>query len=155
MEWKNYGDVNYETYGGCLVRRSFQDEILERYPSLSSQYDVFYCNTEAGDNGDQIFAALCMVDIKDSWIDKKAVLSYIGLEDMSEKPIEEIMEPECFAMEVVNYYGPGNLSGRSYHSEYPGTFEDYLVTPEELHEWLLALGAGNIVGEETPVEAAK
>lgn len=148
MEWHNYGDINFEAYGGCLVRPSFDKETLERYPSLANCYDLFYCNTEAGDNGDQIFAVLCMVDIKDSWIDKKMVLSCIGLEDMSEKPIEEIMEPERWAMEVVNCYGPGNFGGRSYRSEYPGTFEDYLVTQDELHEWLLALGAGNIIGND-------
>lgn len=154
-EWKNYGDINYQTNGGCLVRRSFTDDRLKKYPSLSSCYDVFFCNTEAGDHGDKIFAALCQVDIKDSWIDKDDILVAIGLEDMSGRPLEEILEPEQWAKEMVGYYGVQNFGGRSFKSEYPDSFEEYLVTQEELHEWLCALGTENIVGKEVLVKAAK
>lgn len=51
--WINLGDVNFLTYGGCMVRPHWSEEELKEHPELSTMYDVFYLNTEAGENGVQ------------------------------------------------------------------------------------------------------
>lgn len=141
-EWKNYGDVNFLQYGGCLVKPAYNDISRREHPALASIYDVFYLNTEAGDSGEDLFAALCSVDISDTWIKKENVLEAIGLEETKSKSIKEIMSEDVFAKECVEYYGVENFSPAAYHvGEYPSAYQDYILTREELKTWLEELGA--------------
>lgn len=139
-KWKNYGDIDYLTYGGCMVKPHWAEEELKEHPELSTMYDVFYLNTEAGENGNELLAALCTVDISDSWINKEEILYAIGLEEHKNKPIEEILTPEQYAKEVVEYYGVGNFGAHSYTHNYPVTWDDYILTEKELLQWMNDLG---------------
>ena len=52
-EWVNMGDINFLAYGGCLVKPHFSEEELKDHESLENTFDVFYLNTEFGENGDE------------------------------------------------------------------------------------------------------
>lgn len=136
--WKNLGDVNFLTYGGCLVRRSHTDEELKRYPSLSTLYTVIQL-MPSDDHEDMVFVGICEVDIED-YTEDTGVLSYA---DISGKILEEILEKESaeqFAADIISYYGIGNLAGQSASMMYPASPEDWLCSREHAKEWLESMG---------------
>lgn len=136
-KWKNLGDVNFLSYGGCLVRKNWSDEI--------AKYQVFSLNTEAGENGDEYSAILCCVDLDDLTAEVvEDILDLNGLEELSNMPLFEIMSPEMWAKEIVEC-GTGLYQPTSYRSQYPSSWEDYILTEDELKEWLKALGAEEFV----------
>lgn len=138
--WLNYGDINFLKYGGCLVRPYCSKKELEEYPNLASYYDVFSLNTEAGENGDQLSAAVFSVDIEDVVNDpdlKRELLKYIGLESAANLPANKIMEAERWAVEIVE--AGMTDDSRSYTTDYPESWEDYILTKEQLIQWLVSL----------------
>ncbi len=138
--WTNYGDVNFIEYGGCLIKPHWTEEELKKFPELSNMYDVFYLHTEVGDDGDKKAAVLCTVDISDTWINKKDILYAIGLEKLKDKPMEEIMKPELWAKEIVEYYGPFVFDGVAYHQMYPIFWADAIISDEDIIKWMNELG---------------
>jgi len=125
--WINYGDINYFEHGGCQVRPTYSEEEIKKYPALNSVYDVFYLIRE----GELILAALCTVDVDDSWIDISGVLKAIGLEDQADKKYGGLT-PERFACELVEYYGVEEFN--------PICFKNRFVTEAELKKWMIILG---------------
>lgn len=91
-EWVNMGDINFLAYGGCLVKPHFSEEELKDHESLENTFDVFYLNTEFGENGDENFAALCYVDLDDSWLPWADMLKYIGLDEEVGLSVEELVK---------------------------------------------------------------
>lgn len=97
-EWINMGDINFLAYGGCLVKPHFSEEELKDHESLENTFDVFYLNTEFGENGDENFAALCYVDLDDSWLPWADMLKCIGLDEEVGLSVEKLVKStvQCF-----------------------------------------------------------
>ena len=72
------------------------------------------------DEDDLYLFADCLVDIADDWIDRNAVMSYIGM-------TEDDFDPIQYAIGCIEYYGVENFS-----SPYDG----YQFTENELKEKL-------------------
>lgn len=154
-EWTNMGDINFLAYGGCLVKPHFSEEELKDHESLENTFDVFYLNTEFGENGDENFAALCYVDLDDSWLPWADMLKYIGLDEEVGLPVEELVKkhsPMLLAKELVEYTGVQNFSPEVVKDDtcnrYPYSAEDFTVSDDDLVKWLHDLGAGKIIDEK-------
>lgn len=91
----NYGDKNFFEYGR-LVDSEHSDTVLQ----------VICCNPYP-DEEDKYQFAECEVDINDMWIDKEAVMSYIGM-------TEETFNPIQYAIGCIDYYGAENFGALSY-----------------------------------------
>ena len=91
----NYGDRNFFEYG-VLVDSEHSD----------TEFQILYCRPY-DDEEDKYQFAECTVDITDSWIDKKAVMSFAGMN-------EENFNPIRFAIDCIEYYGVENFGGNSY-----------------------------------------
>lgn len=146
--WENLGDVNFFAYGGCLVSKHFDDSEIENNPELGMVFDVFYLNPEYGENGDENFAAMCIVDLTDNWLDFDGMLYTCGLEEHSGKTLQELLKdlsPELLAKEMVEYHGVQEFSPYvakdSFVNNYPSSKEDFIITDEELNNWLKDMGA--------------
>lgn len=151
--WKNFGDVNFLEYGGCLVRPSYSSEEIAKYPGLKSCFDVLNVDPEAGEEG-QIFAELHSVDIDDYVKDpdkRLEVLTAIGLEGCDEKQVKQMLPDDQFAKEIVccgmadyvtHYNQPYGAASGS---------EGCFITRKDLEDWIRDLGAAMCVGldEET------
>ena len=111
------------------VRRAYTDEEIKtaeldankNLDWMKKTYQVFWLHCVSSEK----FAALCEVDLTDSWIDKEAVLNYIGKGATTE---------EYFASAVVDYYGPINCSPTYFDNE-RGTD----ITDHQLIEWSVDL----------------
>ena len=106
--YKNYGDYDFFEYGVLVDDEHIENEI-----------DILYCRPYDDEEDLYLFAA-CTVDITDTWIDKKAVMDYIGMSDDNFDSIQ-------FAIGCIDYYGVNNFS-----SPYNG----YQFTKEEIKETL-------------------
>lgn len=132
MKWNNFGDVNYVEYGGCLVRPHWAPHELIDYPSLASQYDVFWsCPSEETEG--VYFAALCMVDLEDYEYD--AIF-------------QKDHDNEAFAARIVEQYGAISLGGRAYKAEYPFTLSEAELSYSELCRWLQQLEGDEFIPKE-------
>lgn len=122
--WVNLGDVNFVQHGGTLVRRAFPDDSAKNASSLRTIYDVLYASP-VDDLDGKMFASLTQVDLDD--------YPQISEED-----------PFIKAADIVNYYGSIQLNGQPYSviQESP-----YLISREELAEWLKVLDADMFIGE--------
>lgn len=138
-KWINYGDYDFLTFGGCLVRPHYNAEKLKKHPEYQNTYDVFSLNTEAGENGDQMFAAIYVVDVMECEDWKQDILLAIGQEDKRLLSMEKIMPMSQWAKEIVDYGGIvkplANYSGRD-----SDNWEDFIISEENLKNWLRELG---------------
>lgn len=146
--WKNFGDVNFLEYGGCLVRPSYSSEEIAKYPGLKSCFDVLNVDPEAGEEG-QIFVELHSVDIDDYVKDpdkRLEVLTAIGLEGCDEKQVKQMLPDDQFAKEIVccgladyvtHYNQPYGAASGS---------EGCFITRKDLEDWIRDLGAAMCVG---------
>lgn len=161
-EWTNMGDINFLAYGGCLVKPHFSEEELKGHESLENTFDVFYLNTEFGENGDENFAALCYVDLDDSWLPWVDMLKCIGLDEEVGLSVEELVKkysPMLLAKELVEYAGVQNFSPEVVKNDtcnmYPYSAEDFTVSDEDLVKWLRDLGAGEIIDNKEKQQCVK
>lgn len=90
----NYGDKNFFEYG-VLVDSEHSD----------TEINIIRCLPYDEENRYQFNE--CTVDITDSWIDKKAVMNFIGM-------TEENFDPIQFAIGCTDYYSWDNF-GYPYH----------------------------------------
>lgn len=104
--YKNYGDQNF-----------FNRGILVEENHDNGEFDVLYCMPLDDEEGYYIFGD-CIVDINDSWIDRNAVCSFIG---MDESNIDEVL----YAIGCIDYYGIDNFS-----SQY--AYDQHHVSREEI-----------------------
>lgn len=147
-KWTNLGDINFVACGGCLVKSNWENP----GESLKYCYKVFYLNPEAGNNGDQNYAAECYIDLTDSWLDYNGMLESIGCDELVGLSFDELIkkiDPMVLAKELVEYHGVANFNPEVQHKDtciqYPSTFEDFIVTDEELTEWLKNIGAEEFI----------
>ncbi len=151
--WENLGDINFLAYGGCLVKKHWTEKELaevENSELLKYTYDVFYLNTEYGDDGNQNFAALCCIDMTDSFLDWDGMLYYIGQDERVGMKFNDLLEegeiaPELLAKEMIEYMGVGSFSPIAFNSATPFLNDDYIVSDEDLKKWLQDLGAGDLI----------
>lgn len=154
--WKNFGDVNFLEYGGCLVRPSYSSEEITKRPGLKSCFDVLNVDPEAGEEG-QIFAELHSVDVDDYANDpdkRLEVLTAIGLEGYDDDQIKQMLSDDQFAKEIVccgladyvtHYNQPYGAASGS---------EGCFITRNDLEDWIRNLGAAECVGlDEKTVDA--
>ena len=154
--WKNFGDVNFLEYGGCLVRPSYSSEEITKHPGLKSCFDVLNVDPEAGEEG-QIFAELHSVDVDDCANDpdkRLEVLTAIGLEGYDDDQIKQMLSDDQFAKEIVccgladyvtHYNQPYGAASGS---------EGCFITRKDLEDWIRNLGAAECVGlDEENVDA--
>lgn len=93
----NYGDKDFFQYG-CLVDAEHSD----------TEFDMLVCRPY-DDEEDKFQFAQITVDITDTWIDKKAVMSYIGMTEKTFDPIQ-------YAIGCADYYGWENFGAGSMYS---------------------------------------
>lgn len=154
--WKNFGDVNFLEYGGCLVRPSYSSEEIAKYPGLKSCFDVLNVDPEVGEEG-QVFAELHSVDVDDYANDpdkRLEVLTAIGLEGYDDDQIKQMLSDDQFAKEIVccgladyvtHYNQPYGAASGS---------EGCFITRNDLEDWIRNLGAAECVGlDEKTVDA--
>ena len=110
----NHGDRDFFEYG-ILVDAEHSD----------TEIKILYCRPY-DDEDDLFLFADCTVDINDSWIDREAVMSYVG---MSEDDIDAVQ----FAIGCVEYYGVENFS-----SPYNGYQFSRKEIEEQLRYYLIA-----------------
>lgn len=89
--YTNYGDVNFFELG-ILVDAEHSD----------TEIKVLYCRPY-DDAEDLYLFADCEVDTTDYWIDKNAVMDYLGM-------TEETFDSIQFAIGCIDYYGVENFS---------------------------------------------
>lgn len=94
--WENYGDRNFFECG-LLVNTD--------YSEIKTEFQILYCRPYS-DVADKYLFSECVVDITDNWIDKEAVMSYIG---MSENDFDSIP----YAIGCIYYYGYSNFNSYS------------------------------------------
>lgn len=117
----NYGDVNFFEYG-CLVDSEHNENV----------FSFLYCRP-FDDVENLFYFGSFDVDITDLWIDKKGVMSYIG---MSEKDFD----PIYYAIGCVDYYGIENFTG-GYNTQYTkeeifNILKYQMIASDNLHiEW--------------------
>lgn len=116
----NYGDMNFFEYG-VLVDAEHSD----------TEIKILYCRPFE-DVEDQYFFADCLIDISDTWIDKKSIMDYIGM-------TEENFDLVFFAIGCIEYYGAENFS-----SPYDGYQFSELEIKERLKHYLIASDNLNI-----------
>lgn len=157
--WKNFGDVNFLEYGGCLVRPSYSTEEITKYPGLKSCFDVLNVDPEAGEEG-QIFAELHSVDV-DDYTDNPyklaEILTAIGLEGYDDDQIKQMLPDNQMAKEIVCC---GMADYVTHYDQPYGTAsgsEGCFITRKDLENWIRDLGAAECVGldEEAVDEAGK
>ena len=106
--YKNYGDVNFLEHG-ILVDTEHSDTVI----------DMLLCEPYS-DEEDLFQFAHVQVDLEDAWIDRKAVMDFIGMD-------KEDYDPVQFAIGCTSYYSWDNFGAGDY-----GVFCDWQRCDEEL-----------------------
>lgn len=88
MEYTNYGDADF--WEGGIFAANDQD--------CNTAYYIVRCEPYPDDNEGTCFLfGRLYVDISDSWIDRQAVMDYIGM-------TEDTFDPAGFAIGCTDYY---------------------------------------------------
>lgn len=95
----NYGDKDFFERGR-LVDSEHSDSVM----------DILVCEPYS-DEEDLYQFGECSVDITDNWINKKAVMDFIGMS-------VESFDPISYAMGCIDYYGMENFGAISYAYDY-------------------------------------
>ena len=105
--YHNYGDRNFFEHG-ILVDTDHSD----------TEFQMLRCLPYPDEEDKYMFSRLD-VDITDSWIDRKAVLSFLGM-------TEETFDPVQFAIGCTDYYSWDNF-GASDYGDWQDCTADYIV----------------------------
>ena len=80
------------------------------------------------------------------------MLQSIGCDEFVGMSFEELikkMDPMVLAKELVEYHGVADFSPEVQHKavymQYPSQFEDFIVSDEELTDWLKNIGAEKFI----------
>lgn len=93
--YKNYGDKNFFE-SGRMVEPSDKKDV----------FSFLYCEPYQGEENVYLFGD-GQVDISDDWIDRKAVMGFIGM-------TEETFTPVAYASGCLDYYGLENFGVEHY-----------------------------------------
>lgn len=95
--YQNFGDRNFFDYG----------MLVDTNPD-GSEYQILAC-LPFDEEKDRYLFGDCTVDISESWIDRKAVMHYIGM-------TEDEFDPICYAIGCMAYYDWENFGANHYFS---------------------------------------
>lgn len=128
QKWENYGDINFLTYGGCLVKAD----------DYKDCFHVLVLNTDIDtDEEEKVIVAKCFIDLSD-WLEpeddgRKKVNSFVGYEENYIPQTED--EKMSYCVDLINYYGLHNFD-----PDFPketgcgcyalGTITDWIVDKE-------------------------
>lgn len=157
--WKNFGNANYLAYGGCLVRKHFNEEPEVQEPV----FDVFYLSPNYGGYNNVNFAVLCCIDLTDSWLPWEKIFKCCGFDEDAKLPVAELVkkyDPMLLAKSMVLYAGfskfsPSVFKGDVYNDVYnmhPSDIKNFLVSNDNVVRWLYNLGAESIIDEQVKTE---
>lgn len=118
-KWKILECKDILQEGGTAVKRTD----LEENPD---KYDVLLVNMLPDSKCRSAYAVLCTVDVSD-YYDEMEEIS--GGEKLS----------EYFAADIVEYYGIADFNPRAYRTSKPEEYEDFVVSEDELKDWLAEL----------------
>lgn len=130
-EWINYGDVNFEEYGGVLLRKNETGDI-----------DFVWASEGYDENGNEaMFASYGMLfadDLKERAETDKLVRD--ALFDEGINPSVARLDEIAFA--YIQTYGAIQVGGGALHGHnpYPSTYDDLILTPKQLHKELINVG---------------
>lgn len=149
--WKNFGNANYLAYGGCLVRKHFNEEPEAQEPV----FDVFYLSPNYGGDNNVNFAVLCCIDLTDSWLPWEKIFKCCGFDEDVKLPVAELVkkyDPMLLAKNMVLYAGFSKFSPSVFKNDvtynmHPSDIKDFLVSNNVVMKWLHILGAENIIDE--------
>ena len=137
-EWSNFGDVNFEEYGGTLLREDDRGDIeFVWVGEMSSEGEsAMYAS----------YGVLFRSDVEDRAANDEAVRQEIENCDVKDDILEK-------AYVYINTYGAIQVGGGALygHNSYPSTLEDLKVSPEQLHEGLKSVG---FITEEPKVDVS-
>lgn len=153
--WENFGNACFLAYGGCLVRRHFNEE-----PEIHENvFDVFYLSPKYGGNNNVNFVVLCCIDLTASWLPWERMLKNCKFNKDAEFSFSELVKkynPMILAKEMVIYAGFSNFSPsvckNGLYNMYPSNVEDFLVSNDDVVKWLHSLGAESIIDEQEELE---
>lgn len=94
--YKNYGDKNFFENG----------RLIEKEENTETIFNILVCNPYS-DREDLYIFGDCQVDTTDDWIDRQAVMSYIGMTDQNFDIVQ-------YALGCIDYYGILEFGGESY-----------------------------------------
>ena len=147
--WENYGDINYISYGGTLVKPSFSPEEILEDPNLKYYYDIFCLDTpfDLGE-GDKVYRArlFSTINICDYEQYKEDLLFAIGQEDKMNIPWLELFDnPKLLAAEIAKCNFIDNAivyHSQSYYIQNHYKQYEYtgFLTLYELYDWFAILG---------------
>lgn len=149
--WKNFGNANYLVYGGCLVRKHFNEEPEAQEPV----FDVFYLSPNYGGDNNVNFAVLCCIDLTGSWLPWEKIFKCCGFDEDAKLPVAELIkkyDPMLLAKNMVLYAGFSKFSPSVFKNDvtynmHPSDIKDFLVSNNVVMKWLHSLGAENIIDE--------
>lgn len=123
-KWKILGCNNILQEGGTIVTHTYPEEKLHE---ADDTYDVLTINMLSRTRQNIIYAVLCTVDVSE-YRDEMYEIS--GGEKL----------PEYFAADIIDYYGMADFRPRAYRTDSPTEYEDFIVSENELEEWITELG---------------
>lgn len=115
----NYGDKNFFEHGR-IVDAEHEEDVIH-----------ILCCEPYPDEADRFQFGECAVDVMDSWIDQKAVMRFIGMN-------EETYDPVRFALGCVDYYSWDNFGAMDYGCSYNWQDVDRENILKELRHYLIA-----------------
>jgi len=129
--YRNYGDVNFFELG-ILV------DTDHTYDPEGGQNIVQIIRCLPYDDEEDVFCfGELTVDIDDPWIDRRAVLSFIGM-------TEETFDPIQYAIGCTDYYSWDNFGAELYDADWQRVDREYIkgflkyrsIDPDGIHvEW--------------------
>lgn len=141
-QWKNYGDVNFIDYGGCLVK-------ADDYP------DCFHVLVlKADEYNNEAIVAKCFIDFA-SWSEdedtRKQINSFAGYDEAYIPQTED--EKMSYCVDLINYYGL-----HEFDPEFPketgcgpyalGTVADWIVDRDVAIRFMKEYGAEEFTKED-------
>ena len=91
----NYGDKNF-----------FENGVLVDSEHQECEFNILWCRPYDEEDDLYQFSDL-LVNINDNWIDRKAVMDFIGMRPENFNPVH-------YAIGCVDYYGPANFGAECY-----------------------------------------
>ena len=148
--WETFGNADFLSYGGCIVRRCFAN----KPKTHENVFDVFYLSPKFGEKGGNYFAAFCRIDLTTLWLPWEKMLKCCGINEDVNISVDELIkkyDPLFLAKSMVMYVGIASFSPNVYKNgvlnSHPRDIEDFMVSNENVIEWLYMLGAENILDE--------
>ena len=127
-KWENYGDVNFLTYGGSLIRPAWDEKVLADHPALKNQYEVLIL-TRNPDDECTVLAGIKQIDTGDYEDRREEISKIYGLTSDEDDLL--------FAVSCAEYIGlePGLDTACGQRGMYSSA-DDFIMDEDGVAEWL-------------------